>query len=127
LSRPQPGQALIEFALSLSLLCLLILGIVDAGRAVVAAISLANAAREGARYAALHWRDATWSSQASTVITNTALGLDTNRLTIVSLSVDQQAQLATVQLGYAFTAAAPLVGNALGPINLTASSSMLTH
>ncbi|GEM_PF-593627 len=53
--RPGPcnsqGQALAEFALILFVLMLLVMGIVDFGRAVYMQSVLANAAREGARAA----------------------------------------------------------------------------
>jgi len=46
------GQSLIELALALPLLLMLLLGIVDGGRAYYFATVMANAAREGANYAA---------------------------------------------------------------------------
>src|ERR1700687_3250520 len=46
-----PAQALVEFALLLPVMLLLLLGLVDFGRAYVAGISLEGAAREGARLA----------------------------------------------------------------------------
>jgi Flp pilus assembly protein TadG len=48
----QGGQSLIETSLALPLLLLLLLGLVDGARAYYAASSTANAAREGANYAA---------------------------------------------------------------------------
>jgi hypothetical protein len=48
------GQALVETALILPLFLVLLLGIVDMGRAVWATTSLASAAREAARYAIVH-------------------------------------------------------------------------
>jgi len=46
------GQSLVEMALVLPLLLLLVLGIIDFGRAFNNYIIITNAAREGARYAA---------------------------------------------------------------------------
>lgn len=48
------GQTMVEFALVLVFLMLIVLGIVDLSRAVYARNTIANAAREGARYAATH-------------------------------------------------------------------------
>lgn len=48
------GQALVETAVILPLFLVLLLGIVDMGRAVWATTSLASAAREAARYAIVH-------------------------------------------------------------------------
>lgn len=47
----EAGQSLVEFALGLLVLALLIMGIVDFGRAVFARNAVASAAREGARFA----------------------------------------------------------------------------
>jgi Flp pilus assembly protein TadG len=46
----EAGQELVEFALILPLLLLLFLGIIEFGRAMLAYNTIANAAREGARY-----------------------------------------------------------------------------
>lgn len=58
--RKQRGQGLVEFALILSLLLLLMMGIFDFGRALIIYTNLFNAAREGARYGAVHpWEPGT--------------------------------------------------------------------
>jgi Flp pilus assembly protein TadG len=49
-SRTQTGQSLTEFALALPLLIIILLGALDLSRLFEAKITLANAAREGARY-----------------------------------------------------------------------------
>ena len=49
-ARREAGQELVEFALILPLLLLLFLGIIEFGRAILAYNTIANAAREGARY-----------------------------------------------------------------------------
>jgi hypothetical protein len=48
------GQELVEFALLLPLLLLIAFGVLDLGRAFHASITIANAAREGARYGTFH-------------------------------------------------------------------------
>lgn len=50
----QIGQELVEFALVLPLLFLIAFGVLDLGRLFHAAITITNAAREGARYATRH-------------------------------------------------------------------------
>ncbi len=52
--RRSRGQELVEFALVLPLLILILFGAIDLGRVFHAAITITNAAREGARYIALH-------------------------------------------------------------------------
>src|SRR5687768_7515945 len=55
LRRPESrrGQAMVEFALIIPIFLLMIFGILDLGRAVYAYSTLNNAAREGARVAAV--------------------------------------------------------------------------
>ena len=59
--RRSAGQALVETALVLPLFLILLLGIVDTGRAIWATTSLASAAREAARFAIVH--GGAWSTQ----------------------------------------------------------------
>jgi len=47
------GQSLVEFSLALPVLLLLVFGIIDFGLGIKSYISLTNAVREGARYAAV--------------------------------------------------------------------------
>ncbi|WP_026556464.1 TadE/TadG family type IV pilus assembly protein [Arthrobacter sp. 35W] len=51
------GAAAVEFALLLPVLLLLVIGIMEFGRAYNIQISASQAAREGARYAAVHYID----------------------------------------------------------------------
>lgn len=50
----EAGQAIVEFALILPVFLLLVLGFIDSARAVFQYITLADAAREGTRYAIVH-------------------------------------------------------------------------
>jgi Flp pilus assembly protein TadG len=58
------GATAVEFALVLPLLLLLVCGIIDFGRALNAQISLTEAAREGARLAALGYSSAAVDARA---------------------------------------------------------------
>lgn len=51
------GQSAVEFALLLPVLMLVLFGMLDLGRLFFAAITIANAARVGARYATQHPSD----------------------------------------------------------------------
>ncbi len=51
-NRSSRGQSLVEFALTLPILLLILVGVLDLGRLYFTYISLTNAAREGARYGA---------------------------------------------------------------------------
>lgn len=59
------GTAAVEFALVLPLLLLVVLGIIDFGRALNAQITLTQAAREGARLAALGQPNVVGQTQAA--------------------------------------------------------------
>ena len=50
----QRGQELVEYALALPLFLLLVMGILDIGRATYYYSSIHNSAREGARYGVVH-------------------------------------------------------------------------
>ena len=84
LARCRKGQALVEFALVLPLLLLLILGIVEFGRAWNAKQILTDAAREGARLSVVGDPTITDTSQVNPSIrTIIALaGLDSSTATI---------------------------------------------
>ena len=146
------AQAVVEFALALPLLCLLIFGVLDAGRAVVAAIALSNAATISARYAAVNCGGSlsaciqslqapvlpvsvnTCAAESQPVlasvcgtISSAALGTDTSQIILTALTVDSSDGSTSVRLVlvYPFQAAVPLVASALGALTLTASASTL--
>ena len=82
--RPAPsaardrGAAAVEFALLLPVLLLLVFGIIDFGRALNAQITLTQAAREGARMAALGESNVVSGTQAA------ATGLSPVGVTVTS-------------------------------------------
>ena len=59
--KSERGQELAEFAILLPVFFLLIFAALDLGRLFFASISIANAAREGARYGGLHRDDITFT------------------------------------------------------------------
>jgi len=63
--KSEKAQELVEFALVLPLLILVLYGAVDLGRAFHAAITITNAAREGARAIALDREDLAGAKQAA--------------------------------------------------------------
>jgi Flp pilus assembly protein TadG len=50
----QKGQSLVEVALAIPILILIVMGILDLGRAYFTYVALSDAAAEGAAYAAIH-------------------------------------------------------------------------
>ena len=71
--RGEIGQSLAEFALVLLVLMMIVLGIIDFTRAIYAHSAVANAAREGARYALIHPGDTAEIKRAAAAL---AVGLD---------------------------------------------------
>lgn len=51
------GAVAVELAIVLPLLLLILMGIIEFGRVLNVQVSLTEAAREGARYAAIHYKD----------------------------------------------------------------------
>ena len=108
---------MIELAIILPVLMLMLLAILDLGRAVYAYSVVANCAREGARYGVISPDD---DSAIVTVAQNAAVGLDPAEMTVTvarpggdSIQVDVQ---------YHFTVVTPLLTQVLGRGTLTLHS-----
>lgn len=75
LKKSQCGQAMVEFALALPILLILVGGIIDFGWLYYNKIALNNAAREGARYAAIHYNISTdWKAKSVELMNSTYVG-----------------------------------------------------
>src|SRR5205807_2360564 len=74
------AQATVEFALAVPILLMLLLGVLDVGRGVLAAASLANAVREGARAGAVAYPVSGWDTQATARVSSAAFMLDPGQL-----------------------------------------------
>jgi len=81
LGRSEKGQALVEAALTLPLLFSLLFGIIEFAILAFSHATIANSAREGARYGITHPGDATGIEAAARSLTS---GLDQDSLQIVS-------------------------------------------
>ena len=100
--RGEGGQALVEFALVSIIFFMLIFGMIDVGRAVWHYNTLAQATREGTRYAIVHGGDSLDPSgpgsayytppnsdtQVSQVVENHAGSLNTLELTVETTWID---------------------------------------
>jgi Flp pilus assembly protein TadG len=113
----------VEFALILPLLALIAMGILDFGRVFYTYEALANAAREGARYCALHPGDtagtrARVAGELGGRVTPDPLATfcpqETNAGFPISVSTSAEVDLIT-----------PLMGSLVGdPVTITASATM---
>jgi Flp pilus assembly protein TadG len=121
------GAVAVEFALLLPVLLLLVFGMIDFGRAINAQITLTQAAREGARLAALGQPDIVSRTQAA------ATGLSPVTVTVTACPADAGPDAdASVTTSYSFSFVTPVGaiagmfgGSGFGsPITLTAQGVM---
>lgn len=103
------GDTLVELVLILPVLLLILLSILDFGRAVYAYHVVANCAREGARYGVGVEND---PSAIIAVVRNAAIGLDVSQLTVTVTY--PTADTLKVEVTYPFRVITPLVAWAIG-------------
>lgn len=124
---PDRGAVAVEFGLILPLLLLILLGIIDFGRAFNAQVTLTQAAREGARLEALDQPDVVSRTQAA------ATGLSGVGVSITSCPAEPDGtQDAVVGTSYQFEFVTPVgaIGGMFGgsgfgdPITLTSEGVM---
>ncbi|QIA27137.1 pilus assembly protein [Thermaerobacter sp. PB12/4term] len=110
LDRHQQGQSLVELAVLLPVLLLILMGVLDFGRYFYAGLTVRHAAREGARYGAVHPGDDAGIRQR---VEAAATGLDAGHLVV---QVDPQpaqrrvGEPLTVLVRYPFQFITPLAG-----------------
>ena len=113
----QRGQSLAEFALLLPLLLVILFGTIDIGRAFYTYISLTNAAREAARYAAVNGTNSTSTevlqefNSGGTDISGCAAGSLT-----FSASGGGRGNPYTVQVSCQFTLVTPFMASIVGAL-----------
>jgi len=95
------GQSLVEFALSLSLLLLILMAIFDLGRVFHSYIVITNAAREGAYYGAMHPEDhAGIIARAIAEAQNSGISLGSGQVTVSSSGESGTPMEVGVQFGF---------------------------
>jgi hypothetical protein len=147
------GQALVEFAFVFPVIALLAFGFIDVGRAVLTANTLTNAARQGARVAAVNqidpasgpWpcredhpvedpSDPQWTVRGCAAAAGAVAGLDPTNVTIsyaapAGSSIECTSEInvgciVTVTVAANFVPVTPVAGQVIGTIPMTATSSM---
>jgi Flp pilus assembly protein TadG len=97
------GAAAVEFALLLPMLLLIVFGLIDFGRALNAQITLTQAAREGARLAALGQSNVNTSTQSA------ATGLSPVTVNVTTCPAGAAAGVnSVVQVSYKYTFITPI-------------------
>lgn len=128
--RRQKGQSLVEAALILPILLLLLVGVVDLGRAMSTKIALTNASREGARYASRYPdQNSSIIAAVDAELDANGLGIDTDEVEIEivpdpSVTPAAQGAKVTVTCTYPFET---IMGGLLGAeeIEIRATTSMV--
>ena len=136
------GQALVEFALVLPVFLLIIMGIVDAGRLIYTYNTVANASRDGARVAIVNQStdgtdtcDTTSASAWSTgcaIQSAIALGLTDSDVDVEYRDPTDSGPCTTPLIGCiaavtvtaTYQALTPIIGQILGPIDVSATTKM---
>ncbi len=111
------GQELVEYALILPIMLLILMSILDLGRAVYYYSAIHNSAREGARYGIINPED---PAGIEAVVRNKAVVLNPIDLTVVIILPDEDTVQVTVT--YQFTAITPIAGILLGENVITLGS-----
>lgn len=104
------AQSMLEFAITLPLLLLLLVGIFDLGRAAFMYSSITNSAREGARYGIINPDDLI---AVRAKVRAFSFGIDPTALTVTP-SIDTEANTITVTVSFVFVPATPLIAPFLG-------------
>lgn len=122
-AKGERGAAAVEFALILPVLLLLVLGIIEFGRIYNIQISLSGAAREGARYMAIHHSETNAATNArnSAVAAAPSVPLTAGSITISNATCATGTQV-SVTVPYTVTLISGYLGFA--PINLTGKGVM---
>ncbi len=148
-NRKQAGQGLVEFALVFPMITFLIFAVIDIGRAVYAYNTITNAARQGARVAAVNQVTTSnttcqeskpvedplnpeWSIKACAASAGVGLGITTSAVTVgysvpsgstISCSPTLNVGcLATVTVTYAWSPITPIAGTLIGAITMSSTS-----
>ena len=134
------GQTLVEFALILPILLLLLVGVVDFGRAIYANNAMANAARQGGRTAIVN--QTTAEIRARAIAQATGLDIDTTSTSCppsgasgvciefkdstlsdpCAPTTGNLGCVAVITVKTTFNPITPIVGRILGPIALTSTT-----
>lgn len=116
------GQALTEFALVIPVLLLVLLGLFDVGRALYAYNTLGNASRAGMRTAIVDQNPSVIEAKALAA----SIGISPGSISVDFTPCDDPeiGCLATVKVTNDWSAITPIIGNIVGPIDLSSESTM---
>ena len=119
------GQELIEYAITLPIFLILVLGIVDLGRAVYYYSAMNNVVREGARYGSIHLENTNIDTEICNMIIQRAIGVSLD-CSDVTTNIDLNTGTIEVTVTYRFVLVSQIISGFFGvnDLQLTTSSIM---
>ena len=128
------GQALVEFAFALPIFLLIVFGLIDLGRAVYVNNSLAEAARDGARYGSVQARawDETRRTNVETWVLDRLVAVPGASATVECTAANPGIgctveDIVTVTVETELDMITPLIGQILGPLSLEGRSEAIVQ
>ncbi len=119
----QRGQAAVELAFALPVLCFVVFGVLDLGRAFSYHVMLANAAREAARYCALHPGDTAGTRARALAELDGKVPVNTASTTCGAVGAGNPV---TVTVSAVFSPVTPLISSFAGSaLTITAPATMV--
>lgn len=124
-SNPKRGQELVEYAIILPLFLIMVLGILDLGRAVYYYAAMNNVVREGARYGSIHLEDSGVENTICGLVVARAIGVDIS-CDDVTTTFDFNQGTVTVTVEFPFVPISQIITGIFGinQIDLATSSIM---
>jgi Flp pilus assembly protein TadG len=119
--KDQRGQSLVEIAVTLPILLLVLMGILDLGRAYWTYITLSDAAAEGAAYAALNPTDTEQAIARAADSSNGLIELDTALITVTHSELSAGNPI-TVTVEFEYVLWTPIMRDLVGETILMSSS-----
>ena len=119
------GQELVEYAITLPLFLILVLGILDLGRGVYYYSAMQNVVREGARYGSIHLEEPGVENTICGLVTSRAIGVSLNCDDVITtFNFDQG--IVEVTVVYPFEPVSQIITGFFGlnTLNFTTSSIM---
>jgi hypothetical protein len=118
------GQELVEYAITLPLFLLMVMGIFDLGRAVYYYSVMNNSAREGARYGSIHLEQAGVETIICNRVVDRSVGLNLN-CNDVTTTFDFVAGNVQVSISYEFVPVSGIITSLFGVATVPISTSSI--
>ncbi|WP_280770405.1 TadE/TadG family type IV pilus assembly protein [Salipaludibacillus daqingensis] len=120
--KSQKGQSLVEFALVIPLLIVLLFGIVDFGRVFHTYLTLDHVGREAARAASVGATDGEIISIAES--NGSSINLTGGQVTISPAGEKSSGENVTITITYPVGFLTPVIGDIIGPLELSNTTVM---